>query len=122
MRLFIGIIIGLLLLTSNAYAIIYSKGGVKIETGNVLEPGPDVIENDIAPVNPSIGTIWRDITDGTIYTWNGTTWLVRATSQDIKDEIVIFKTNIVNVQDPAVRKCLKSLGRIILKLYKESAE
>ena len=94
-------------------------GSRTIYTGNVLTPGITIVEGATAPENPIEGTIWRCITDGTIYTWNGTIWEVSNKTQDIKNEIAIFKTNINIVTDPAVKKCLKSLGVILLKLYKE---
>ena len=122
MRLFIGIIIGFLISTAIVEARVFTKGGITMETGDVINPGSSVTEDDIAPTNPTTGDLFRDIIDGTIYTWNGTAWVVKRTTQDIKDEIAIFKANIAGVDDLEARKCLKSLARILLKLYKESAE
>ena len=92
-----------------------------METGNIIAPGPPVTEDDTPPINPVNGEIWRDITDGTIYIWDGA-WTVKNTTPDIKNEIQIFKANIQNVDDLEARKCLKSLGKILLKLYKEQIE
>ena len=122
MRLFIGIIIGFLLSTVIVEARVFTKGGIRMETGDIINPGPSVTEDDAAPVNPVNGEIWRDITDGTIYTWNGSVWTVRNKSPDIQAEIDIFKANINSVNDPNARKCLKALGRIILKLYKDTVQ
>ena len=122
MRLFIGIIIGFLISTAIVEARVFTKGGITMETGDVINPGSSVTEDDIAPTNPTTGDLFRDITDGTIYTWNGSAWVVKNTTQDIKDEVTIFKANIAGVDDLEARKCLKSLARILLKLYKESAE
>ena len=117
MRIFILILF--LSFTINAYATVYNKGGLKIETGNVLERGPDVYENEVAPTGVAIGTIWRDITKGIIFVWNGSAWVDEKLSQDIKDEIAIFRANINSISDPATKKCLKSLAVLLLKLYKE---
>ena len=116
------IITFLTILSSNSFCEIIVKGDKTIYTGNVLEPGVTIIESATAPENPFLGLIWRDITDNTVYTYNGTAWVVKRTTPAIKSEIAIFKANIAGVTDPKAKACLKSMARILLKIYKESAE
>lgn len=87
--------------------------------GDTLTSGITLTESEVAPTNPALNDIWRCITDGTIYIWNGSIWGVKNKDQSIKDEIAIFKANISGVNDPQAKKCLQSLGKILLKLYKE---
>lgn len=102
---------------SNAELVIQGKR--TIYTGNAIQSGITITESEVAPTNPALNDVWRNITDGTIYTWNGTIWEVKNKTQEIKDEIVIFKKNIESVSDPAVKKCLKALKRMVFQLYKE---
>lgn len=119
MRIFVILI--LLSFTTLANADLIIKGGKKVVyTGNALQSGITITESETAPVNPQVNDVWRCITDGVIYVWNGTAWVVKNTTQNIKDEIAIFKTNISNVSDLATKKCLTSLGKIILNLYHET--
>ena len=122
MRLFIGIIIGFLLSVTIVNAELIVKGKKVIYTGDALTTGITITESEIAPTNPKINDIWRDITDNTVYTYNGTAWVVKQTTPAIKAEIAIFKANITGVTDPKAKACLKSMARILLKIYKESAE
>ena len=117
MRIFILILF--LSFTTVASADLIVQGKRVIYTGNALESGITITESEVAPTTPALNDIWRNITDGTIYIWNGTIWEVKNKDQAIKDEIAIFKANIGNVSDPAAKKCLQSLGKILLKLYKE---
>lgn len=117
MRIFILILF--LAFTTVASADLVVSGKKVIYTGNALQSGITITESKVAPANPKNLDIWRNITDGTIYTWTGTIWEVSNKTQAIKDEIVIFKANIGNVSDPAAKKCLVSMGKILLKLYKE---
>ena len=117
MRIFILILF--LLFTTLASADLVVSGKKVVYTGNALQSGITITESEVAPTAPILNDIWRCITDGTIYTWNGTIWEVSNKTQAIKDEIAIFKANIANVNDPATKKCLVSLGKILLKLYKE---
>ncbi len=113
------IIIVLLSFTTIASADLIVKGKRTIYTGDALTSGVTLTESEVAPTNPATNDIWRNITDGTIYVYNGTIWIVKNKTADIQTEIDIFKANIGNVSDVATRKCLKSLAVIILKLYKE---
>ncbi len=117
MRIFILILF--LAFTTLANADLVVSGKRVIFTGDALQSGKTITESEVAPTTPALNDIWRCITDGTIYTWNGSVWEVSNKTQDIKNEIAIFRANIVNVSDPAVKKCLVSLGKILLKLYKE---
>ena len=119
MKLLIGIIIGFLLATSLSFGELIVNGKKTVYMGNALESGITVTEGETAPTNPATGDLFRNIQDGTIYTWNGSIWVVNNLKQDIKDEIQIFKDNIELVTDPKAKKCLKSLEKIILRLYKE---
>ena len=116
-----GLIIVFLLSASLVNADVVIKGKRTIYTGNALQSGITITESEIAPENPNIGDIWRDITDGTVYIWDGS-WVVKNATPDIKDEIQVFKNNIGSVSDPATKKCLKALGKILLKLYKEELQ
>lgn len=82
----------------------------------ILTEGPD------APDNPNVNDLWRNTDNNTLYKYDGSTWIVKNLTQDIKDEIAIFKTNLSQVSDPRAKKCLRSLGKAVLKLYQESLE
>ena len=122
MRLVIGIIIGFLLCAGLSFGELIVQGKKTVYMGNALESGITVTEGDTTPENPQVNDLFRDIQDGIIYTWDGTAWKIKRTTQDIKDEIQIFKNNISGVDDLEARKCLKSLGKILLKLYGEQIE
>ena len=120
MKLLIGILIGFLLATTLATADLIVKGKKVIFTGNAIESGATITEGLEPSENPKENDLWRDISDNTVYIYDGVNWVVKNNTQDIKNEIQIFKDNIVNITDPATKKCLKSLGKIILKLYKQN--
>ncbi len=93
-----------------------------MNTGNVLEPGIKITESIQRPTNPSLNDEYVDPRTGIVEVWNGSAWVVKATTPEIKTEIQIFKDNIAGVTDPKAKKCLKSLAKILLKIYRESAE
>ena len=93
---------------------------IVMETGNALEPGITVTQSIEKPTNPSINDEYNDPRTGIVEVWNGSEWCVKNLTQDLKDEIAIFKANYNNVTDVATKKCLKALGKALLKLYNES--
>ena len=121
MRLFIGVIL-VLLLPAIANADLIVNGSRVVYTGTVFGSGITLTESMEEPTDPITGDIWRDIDDGTIFEYDGSDWVVRNKTQDIKDEIQIFKDNIGGVNDPEAKKCLKALGKVLLKLFRETIE
>lgn len=111
------IILILLSFTTLANADLIVKGRKVIFTGDALTNGVTLTESEIAPANPALNDVWRCITDGTIYVWNGTAWVVKNYNVDVKQYVQDFKTALSQVQDPAIKQCLKMLGKIILRLY-----
>lgn len=95
------------------------KGNRTVYTGEGFQK---LTEGPEAPVNPTENDMWRDTSDNTLYYFDDSEWVVKRTTQDIKDEIQVFKNNIAGVNDIEARRCLKALGKILLKLYKESSE
>ena len=121
MRLFIGIIIVFLLCPTLAFAgDILVTNGIIMHTGNVLEPGITVTLKLQKPTNPSINDEYNDPRTGIVEVFNGTDWVVKNKTIDIANEIAIFRANYNNVTDVATKKCLKALGKALLKLYNES--
>ncbi len=119
MKLLIGIIMGFLFSVALVNAELVVKGKKVIYTGNAIESGVTITEGMDVPENPKVNDLWRNISDNIVYIYDGNAWVVKNTTADIKNEIQIFKNNINNVDDPEAQKCLKALGKILLKLYKE---
>ena len=111
-----------LLLPTIANAELIISGSKTVYTGTVFGSGITLTESMEEPTEPTTGDIWRDIDDGTIYEYDGTSWEVRNKTQNIKDEIQIFKDNLSGVNDAEAKKCLRALGKVLLKLYKETIE
>ena len=84
MRLFIGIIIGFLLATSLSFAgDVYVKGGIKMQTGNVLEPGITIYEGPKEPSVKSINDQWKNSTTGIISRYDGSKWVEVPTAEKL---------------------------------------
>src|SRR3990167_8397014 len=119
-KLFIGVIIGFLFSVALARAELIVKGRSIIYAGNVVTCKPTITESVDTPTSPRVNDIWRDTANNIVYIYNGSAWVVKRTTQSIKNEILVFKNNITGVDDPETMKCLKSLGKILLLLYGEA--
>lgn len=101
----------------------YSEGlnitGAKV---TYITPTTKLTESYEAPTSPSLDDLWRDVDDNVIWKWDGSNWVCKRKTQAIQDEIDIFKANIAGVNDPEVKKCLRALGKVILKIYAEDLE
>ena len=118
-KLFIGIIIGFLFSVALVRAELIVKGKRVIYTGNATMPGLTITESIDVPVNPKTNDLWRNITDNTVYIYNGSAWVVKNTTVDIKNEVWVFKNNIAAVNDIEARKCLNALKKMVFNLYQE---
>ena len=119
-KLFIGVIIGFLFSVALVRAELIVKGKRVIYTGDATMTRATITESIDVPVNPKTNDLWRDITDNIVYIYNGSAWVVKNATVDIRNEILIFKENIIGVDDIKAKKCLNALRRMIFKLYKEN--
>jgi|SRR3990167_2190512 len=119
-KLFIGVIIGFLFSAALVRAELIVKGKRVIYTGDATMTRATITESIDVPVNPKTNDLWRDITDNIVYIYNGSAWVVKNATVDIRNEILIFKENIIGVDDIKAKKCLNALRRMIFKLYKEN--
>ena len=119
-KLFIGVIIGFLFSVALARADLIVRGKRVVYTGDTITAKPTITESADTPTSPHVNDLWRNITDNTIYIYNGIAWVVKNATVDIKNEIRVFKDNIAAVDDIEARKCLNALSRMVFKLYKEN--
>ena len=119
-KLFIGVIIGFLFSVALVNADLIVRGKRVVYTGDTITAKPTITESIEAPTNPQVNDLWRDITNNIVYIYNGRAGGGKRTTQSIKNDIQIFKDNIIAVDDIEARKCLNALSRMVFKLYKEN--
>jgi hypothetical protein len=102
---------------SNAYGDINLWSGIKYTT-----PTKTSITQPTEPTEPTVNMIWQNPETGEVKVYDGTKWLMVNNTQMVKDEIAIFKANFSGITDPKAKACIKSLGKILLYLYRENLE
>ena len=86
------ILILFLSFTTVASADIFVKGGIKMQTGNVLEPGITIYESPTEPATKNINDEWKNSRTGIISKWDGKKWVEvlsadKITIQDLQKQI-----------------------------------
>ncbi len=67
------------------------------------------------PTAVMVGDMWEDTETGYIYKWNGSDWKMTKKTAIIDESIQDFKDSLAGVDDPEAKKCLKMLGKVLLK-------
>lgn len=100
----------------------YGEWNIKGSKITYLNNGLTITESEVAPDNPEIGSLWKDINNNITYIWDGDSWECKRTTQEVKNLIDEFKSELIQVSDIHAKKALKALGKIVGKLYKEVIE
>ena len=99
------LIIAILVLsfTTLASADILVKGGIKMQTGNALEPGITVYERPTEPATKNINDEWKNPRTGIISKWDGKKWVEvlsadKITIQDLQKQINLLIARVEKLE------------------------